>query len=197
MSRLRILLVVAAAAVVLSGCDGTIGRPGSATATGPATVPAVTGKRLDDAERTLRDAGFSKLKPVDASSADRAVLDPNNWIVKSQTPAAGTRTDRSTAITLKVTKPTDPASGGPVTEGTVPSVVCEDLQSAQDALQSAGFFNLGSADGTGKGRAQIVDRNWVVIKQSVRAGQRPDKDTRIVLTSVKYGEPTGDSGCKS
>jgi hypothetical protein len=44
---------------------------------------------------------------------------------------------------------------------------------------------------------QVVDRNWVVIRQSVAAGARPDKKARITLTAVKFGEPTGDSGCKS
>ncbi|MEN3356620.1 MAG: hypothetical protein V7637_602 [Mycobacteriales bacterium] len=191
------VLVVAAAALVLSGCDGTLGGPGSATATGPATVPTVTGKRLNDAERLLRAAGFAKLRPVDASSAGRVVLDPNNWVVQSQSPTGGAHADRSAAVTLKVAKPTDQASGGPVTKGTVPNVVCKDLQSAQNTLQSAGFFNLGSADGTGQGRVQVIDRNWVVIKQSVPAGQRPDRGTRIVLTAVKYGESTGSSGCPS
>jgi hypothetical protein len=47
-------------------------------------------------------------------------------------------------------------------------VVCKDLQTAQDTMQAAGFYNLGSADGTGQGRAQVADRNWVVIAQSAR-----------------------------
>ena len=64
-------------------------------------------------------------------------------------------------------------------------------------LQAAGFYNLGSEDGTGQGRAQLIDRNWVVITQSVPAGRTRGPSTRIVLTAVKYGEPTGSSGCPS
>ena len=81
--------------------------------------------------------------------------------------------------------------------GTLPNVVCKDLQAAQDTLQAAGFYNLGSEDGTGQGRAQLIDRNWVVVAQSARAGSAPSPTTRIVLTAVKYGEPTGNSGCPS
>jgi hypothetical protein len=193
--RLVTLAGVLAGVALLAGCTGTLGAPNPA-ATGTGTVPAVTGQRLSDAEKALKAAGYSKLKPQDASSAHRIVLDPNNWIVNSQSPAAGARVARSTAITLKVSKPTDGAGSSTVTAGVVPDVVCKDLQSAQNTMQSAGFYNLGSADGTGQGRVQIVDRNWVVIKQSVAAGQRPSRTTRIVLTSVKYGEPTGTSGCK-
>jgi hypothetical protein len=84
-----------------------------------------------------------------------------------------------------------------VTRGVVPNVTCMNLQDAQNSLQSAGFFNLASVDGLGQGRMQILDRDWVVTKQSVAAGTRPAALTRIVLTAVKYGESTGSSGCQS
>jgi hypothetical protein len=198
MSKLRLVRLVPlllGAALVAAGCDGALGGDSTQAST-TGTVPAVAGKRLSDAEKALKNAGYSKVKPEDATSAHRIVLDPKNWIVRSQSPAAGSKVVHSTAITLKVSKPTDGAGSGTVTEGVVPNVVCKDLQSAQNVMQSAGFYNLGQEDGTGKGRVQIIDRNWVVIKQSVAAGKRPDKDTRIVLTAVKYGEPTGSSGCK-
>ena len=76
-------------------------------------------------------------------------------------------------------------------------MVCLDLQSAQDALRAAGFYVVTPHDGTGKSRVVLVDRNWVVIVQSVRPGTSPDRLTHIVLTVVKFGEPTGDSGCPS
>ena len=79
----------------------------------------------------------------------------------------------------------------------MPNVTCMNLQDAQNTLQSAGFFNLASVDGLGQGRQQILDRDWLVTKQSAVAGSRPKLLTRIVLTAVKYGESTGDSGCRS
>jgi hypothetical protein len=71
-----------------------------------------------------------------------------------------------------------------------------ELQAAQDKLQEAGFYLLASKDALGD-RHQILDRDWVVIGQSTAAGKLTLPLTKITLTVVKYGEPTGDSGCKS
>ncbi|MGH3877361.1 MAG: PASTA domain-containing protein [Actinophytocola sp.] len=89
----------------------------------------------------------------------------------------------------------DPA--GPGTTAALPDVVCMDLQAAQDAMQAAGYYNLGSDDATGQGRQQLVDRNWVVVGQSPAAGARPEQLAPIQLSAVKFGEPTGASGCES
>lgn len=79
----------------------------------------------------------------------------------------------------------------------MPRVVCLDLQAAQDALRAAGFYVLTSSDAIGQGRQQLVDRNWVVVSQSEPAGSTPDPTTRIDLGVVKFGEPTGPTGCQS
>jgi PASTA domain len=173
---------------------------GKAPAATGVAVPKVVGRRLDAATAVLTAATFNTVTAVDGTGQDRVVVNPNNWVVTAQKPAAGTRVSRSQAITLTVVKPSDSSAGGTVNTGTVPNVVCKDLQASQDTLQAAGFYNLGSADGTGRGRAQLIDRNWVVIAQSAqsaRAGSAPSPTTRIVLTAVKYGEPTGSSGCPS
>ena len=56
---------------------------------------------------------------------------------------------------------------------TMPNLVGMDLQGAQDAIQSltrgAVWFS-GSTDLTGKGRAQIIDRNWQVCTSTPAAG---------------------------
>lgn len=169
--------------------------PRDAPAAG-AAVPKVVGARLTDARRTLEAAGFDKLKAEDATGQGRVVLNEANWVVRTQRPAAGTRADPGAEVVLAVAKPTD-AEPAPVTAGVVPGVVCRDLQAAQDLLQEAGFRVLASEDGTGQDRRQLVDRNWLVIRQSAAPGSRPAAATRITLTVVKYGEPTGDSGCKS
>jgi beta-lactam-binding protein with PASTA domain len=160
-------------------------------------VPDVVGARLADALRRLDAAGLDEIEPIDATGQDRVVLNPENWVVRAQQPAAGTRTGTGTTVTLRVAKPSDGAPSPRVVAGVVPDVVCLDLQTAQDTLQQAGFSDIGSADGTGAGRQQLVDRNWVVVRQSAAAGSRPGRSTRIVLTAVKYGEPTGASGCRS
>jgi beta-lactam-binding protein with PASTA domain len=196
-------LLIALALPVLAACQptgtGTPGASASPTEAGAVRhVPSVAGKRLPDAVTTLIDAGFKKVEPVDASAEHRLIVNPENWVVKSQTPAGGSRADIGTRITLSVAKPSDQAGGsGGTTTGTVPNVVCKDLGTAQDALRAAGFPVITSTDGTGKGRTQIVDSNWVVVAQSAAAGSHPDQGGRIVLTVVKFGEPTGTSGCKS
>ncbi|MDR6598434.1 hypothetical protein J2S66_006818 [Saccharothrix longispora] len=125
------------------------------------------------------------------------MLEPLNWVVDAQLPEGGARAPRGTRVLLKVGKPTD--SGTPLSAmpGTVPDVVCLDLQSAQEVLRAAGFYNLGSEDVGGGGRLQVVDRNWVVLAQSAAAGSTPEKLTRITLGVVKFGEPAGASGCRT
>jgi PASTA domain len=162
-----------------------------------ATAPDVVGKRLSEAVELLAAAGYPKVDTVDATGQARPIVEPINWIVQSQEPPAGSPASPGTAVTLSVAKPTDGAGPTSTVDGVVPNVVCADLQSAQDMLQAAGFFNLSSEDATGQGRTQLIDRNWVVIRQSTGPGKRPDRLTLITLSSVKFGEPTGDSGCKS
>lgn len=162
------------------------------------TAPDVVGRRLADAQAALADAGFAKVHAVDASGLARMVLNPQNWVVKAQSPAAGDHAPLTGMITLKVVKPSDHAegAGGPVARGVVPDVVCMDLQAAEARLREAGFTNVRSTDGSGQARIQIIYRNWVVTAESPAAGHRRSTGTRVVLTTVKYGEPTGSSGCR-
>ncbi|HEX6468589.1 MAG TPA: PASTA domain-containing protein [Streptosporangiaceae bacterium] len=188
------------------GDTGPVAAPVvAATPTAPPTTPAerltapdVVGSRLADAQRALADAGFAKVDAVDASGFKRLVLNPQNWIVKAQSPAAGAPAPPTGAITLKVVKPSDHAAsgGGRVTRGVLPDVVCMDLQGAEARLRQAGFTNVRSTDGSGQGRIQIIYRNWIVTAESPAAGHRRAEGTRVVLTTVKYGEPTGSSGCR-
>ena len=164
---------------------------------GSVAVPDVVGQRLSGAVAALRGAGLSDVEPVDGSGLGRVVLNADNWIVKEQRPTPGEPVPPGSRITLTVTKPTDTSSGGAVSPGVMPKVVCGDLQAAQDALQAAGFHNLASTDGLGLGRMQILDRDWVVIAQSLPPGKRAPAGTRVVLSAVKYGEDTGGSGCRS
>jgi beta-lactam-binding protein with PASTA domain len=171
-----------------SGPAGTTTRP--APATGDRRVPNVVGVALPDARRRLKAAGYSRIHVEDVTGKRRIVLDQKNWVVRIQEPAVGAMAAGSTRITLRVGKPSDLATTAAPISGVVPDVVCRDLQTAQDALQAAGFYVLSSRDGTGKDRHQILDRNWIVIAQSAGAGSRPRLSTRITLTVLKFGEPT-------
>jgi beta-lactam-binding protein with PASTA domain len=179
--------------------SATNNAPPPTVAVGNATVsvvPNVVGKRLVDAQPIVVAAGLG-IETQDVTGEKRAMINPKNWIVRAQSPKPGTKAALKSIIVLKIGKPSDGAGATHVTVGVIPNVVCMDLQAAQDAMQSAGFLNLGSTDGAGQGRVQILDRDWVVIGQSPAARTKPPLLTRVVLTVVKYGEPTGSSGCAS
>lgn len=69
----------------------------------------------------------------------------------------------------------------------LPDLTGQDLQSAQDQAQAAGFYVLTSHDALGSGRMQILDRNWTVCSQTPTAGDRPT-DTRVDFGAVKTEE---------
>lgn len=71
----------------------------------------------------------------------------------------------------------------------MPAVICMNLQAAQDLIQTAGVFYSRSADATGQGRRQVVDRNWVVVAQTPAPGALIGEGD-AVLSVVKVGEPT-------
>jgi PASTA domain len=163
---------------------------------GSVALPDVIGKRLPDADKILKDAGFTNLKLADASGQGRIIVDKNNWIV-AETDPAGYAESTSKAITLKVRKPTDGKGSQTVENGVMPDVTCKDLQDAQDAIKQAGFRVVVAEDASGRRRSTFFARDWVVISQSEPAGSKPTAFTKITLRVVRYAEPTGDSGCES
>jgi len=72
----------------------------------------------------------------------------------------------------------------------MPDVLCMNLQAAQDEIQDRGVFFSRSEDATGQGRRQILDSNWVVVKQTPAPGQ-PIGEFEALLSVVKIGESTG------
>ncbi|MEU0561896.1 PASTA domain-containing protein [Dactylosporangium sp. NPDC006015] len=160
-----------------------------------AKMPKLKGDRLPDAQRTLNQLGLRNVHLVDDTGKDRTVLDPKNWVVAAQSPAEGTTVHANTELTLRVRKPSD-GEGGSGAAGAVPDVMCMNLQEAQDKLRDAGYRTT-SKDHTTQGRRQVLDRNWLVVAQSPKPGTAAAKDTQVVMEVVKYGEPTGSSGCKS
>jgi hypothetical protein len=71
---------------------------------------------------------------------------------------------------------------------TVPTFVGMGLQSAQDTAQGADFFNLASHDALGRGRNQILDRDWKVCSQNVKANTSASTDTKLDFGAVKLDE---------
>ena len=71
----------------------------------------------------------------------------------------------------------------------VPDVAGMNHQDAQNAMQAAGLYNLREVDGTGQGRALVLDRNWVQTAQDPAAGTEVPRDTVVTLTAIKYTDP--------
>ncbi|MFJ9246832.1 PASTA domain-containing protein [Streptomyces sp. NPDC101776] len=105
--------------------------------------------------------------------------------------AAACRTDTGTAGGGSTTTTTAGASSNAKTGGeakTVPEFVGMGLQSAQDAAQKQGFHSLTSHDSLGRERHQILDRDWKVCSQNVKAGTTTSTDTRLDFGAVKLDE---------
>ena len=103
-----------------------------------AKMPGVKGERLPDAQTKLNHLGLRNVHLVDDTGQGRTVLDPKNWTVVAQSPAEGTTVHADTELTLRVRKPSD-GEGGAGDAGTVPDVMCMNLQEAQDKLRDAGY----------------------------------------------------------
>ncbi|WP_234306688.1 PASTA domain-containing protein [Streptomyces sp. NRRL F-2799] len=71
---------------------------------------------------------------------------------------------------------------------TVPQFVGMGLQSAQDTAQAAGFYGLKSHDSLGRARHQILDRDWKVCSQNVRANSSASTDKVLDFGAVKLEE---------
>ncbi|NMO53962.1 PASTA domain-containing protein [Actinoplanes sp. TBRC 11911] len=66
----------------------------------------------------------------------------------------------------------------------VPDGVGLDYQSAQDLWRAAGLHVAPATDATGAHRIPVLDRNWVVVAQSPKAGATVD-DGSFVTATVK------------
>jgi hypothetical protein len=71
------------------------------------------------------------------------------------------------------------------------------LQDAQDNIQRVSgdpLFVSTSTDATGRGRHQILDRDWKVCAQNVAPGRRIDTNTEIDFSVVKLSEACPSRG---
>ncbi|MFH9089955.1 PASTA domain-containing protein [Streptomyces sp. NPDC017673] len=70
----------------------------------------------------------------------------------------------------------------------VPDFVGMGLQSAQDHAQETGFYSLTSHDSSGRARMQILDRDWKVCSQNIKAGTTTATTTKLDFGAVKLSE---------
>ncbi|MFI2373560.1 hypothetical protein ACH5AO_00550 [Streptomyces sp. NPDC018964] len=85
------------------------------------------------------------------------------------------------------------SSAGSGSTATLPDMTGKGLQSAQDEAQAAGFYLLTSHDALGRGRNQLLDRNWKVCAQTPAPGAHAT-DTKVDFSTVKLEESCPASG---
>lgn len=115
---------------------------------------------------------------VIATAAFLAGCDPNATSPSATPTTAGTPAATTTA-TPKATAAAPKA---------VPNFVGKGLQSAQNAAQVAGFYNLASHDASGRDRHQILDRDWQVCSQSPIPGTSAPVHAKLDFGAVKTNE---------
>ena len=119
-------------------------------------------------------------------------------------PTVDTGTDDATTTTPSASEASVADTGQAATEpsadtkstAALPDMVGKGLQSAQDEAQAAGFYLLTSHDALGRGRNQLLDRNWKVCAQTPAPGAHAT-DTQVDFSTVKLEESCPASGDQS
>ena len=151
-------VVAACGAMILLG---SCASPATPQAPAPPSIATVTMAATTVSPATVLES------PVQVSTAHAP---PTSTIVVTETAQAGTAEAAGKAPAI------------------MPDVVCQNLQDAQDEIQRAGVFFSRSDDASGQGRAQLIDRNWIVVAQTPAPGS-PVGEAEAILSAVKIGEP--------
>lgn len=100
--------------------------------------------------------------------------------------STATTTAPATKAATKATTAPAQATEAAVTTIKVPNGVGMDYQSAQDLWRSAGLIVAPATDATGAHRLPLIDSNWVVLAQDLKAGSKVPDGTLITATVKKY-----------
>jgi hypothetical protein len=87
--------------------------------------------------------------------------------------------------------PTPTSTSSFVQHWAMPNLVGSGLQDAQDAIQKLTgnkIFFTGSHDAGGRGRHQVLDRDWKVCNQNIAAGTQIQAGVKIDFGVVKLSE---------
>jgi serine/threonine-protein kinase len=138
-------------------------------------VPTVTGRPLEEARGDLVEAGF-EVKVVDQETTDE---DPGT--VLAQDPAAGTKAEEGSTVTLTVARAPDAAE--------VPDVVGETDSDAFRVLQEAGFnVDFERQD------VETPDEDGIVLEQDPPAGDEADLDAVVTIVVGRFNPDLNPEG---
>ena len=156
-------------------CGRPENAPGFGTPARAGVVPNTVCMDLRLARDKSHAAGYYNLRSQDATGRGRHQFWDRNWVVISQSPAAGAKAPPGTRIVFGVLAYGD--------RGAPPAP-----DRAQPGPLPKGFTRMAKQDATGRGRHPIIDRDWTVTGQSPPPGGRYPKSTRVVLKAVKDAE---------
>jgi serine/threonine protein kinase len=134
------------------------------------TVPGVVGKQEDEARSALENVGLR------ADVSQRELTDKDPGTVLEQTPAAGGKVDKGSAVELVVAKAPPDVD--------VPDVVDEKSADAKKALQDAGFEVR-----TRHQDVDTLDQDDVVVDQDPAGGEKLKKGSRVTIVVGKFNPP--------
>lgn len=109
---------------------------------------------------------------------------PSTVTVRETVTSAAAVPSESAGASASAVVPT----AAPTRSWTMPDLIGGNLQAAQDAIQALTndeVFFTGSTDLTGRGRNQILDRNWQVCTSTPAPGATFTKDTAIDFGVVR------------
>ena len=133
--------------------------------------------------KTITDYSDSSLHKVDKS--DYPTMQP-----KTETTTSAPENTDTTSISDE-NSASSATTSAPATSETVEDLLTMidvtgvTLDKAKTQLKDIGFSNISEESDNGK--VIILDINWTVISQSVEAGTKIDKNTKIILTCSKGG----------
>jgi serine/threonine-protein kinase len=125
-------------------------------------IPDLAGQDLDEAEDALRERGLEPQRPNNSDDNDT---------VSGTNPSAGTRVEPDSEVELL----TGSGSGD---EATMPNVVGQRLEQAQDRLAELGFRRIQTREESVSNDAE----NGRVTEQSIQPGEQVSTDQQITLT---------------
>lgn len=127
--------------------------------------------------------GSEQTEAPDTSSARTSVAPATSKPVGATTPPSALPTARAAQLASS-------AKPAKTTTATikVPNGVGMDYQSAQDLWRSAGLVVAPAVDATGAHRLPIIDSNWVVLSQDLKAGSQVADPSVITATVRKYSD---------
>ncbi|MGK5684183.1 PASTA domain-containing protein [Actinoplanes sp. URMC 104] len=158
---------------------------------GGVAVAAISGGDGDD-DGSFAD-GYAQ-GVAQARSAAAAATSPTTATSPTAVATQATTAPQATAVvtaapakTPAKAPTTRPAVKKPTTLK-VPDGVGLDYQSAQDRWRAAGLVVAPAIDATGAHRLPVIDANWVVLAQDLKAGSRAAAGSVITATVKKYSD---------